>query len=160
VPRVVLVVVDNPTHRALFNRHLKSTHHHLVYAADGEDGFDRFTECKPDIVIAHINLPRLDGTILCQLIRQDPRGGQVAVVLLGETVDAETGPDRAMAVAADAYLSVPFTPDQLSQCLGPMFVDGRPPVPSKDISSEHPVGTAANWAGPRSSPSAPCSPTS
>ena len=52
---VLLVVVDDPAHRALFNRYLANTPHHLIFSRDGEDGFDRFSEVKPDLVIAHVN---------------------------------------------------------------------------------------------------------
>ena len=55
---VLLIVVDKPEQRALFNKHLKTTPHSLIFATDGEDGFDRYTEVKPDLVIAHVNAAR------------------------------------------------------------------------------------------------------
>jgi CheY-like chemotaxis protein len=124
---VLLIVVDNAAHRALFNKFLKTTPHSLVFAVDGEDGYDRFGEIKPDLVIAHVNASRLDGTILCQLIRKQPGGSDIPFVLIGEEfVDPVEGEVRKKAVGADAFLPVPFTKTMLVQCITPLLAFGRP----------------------------------
>lgn len=124
---VLLVVVDDPAHRALFNRYLGNTPHHLIFSHDGEDGFDRFSEVKPDLVIAHVNAPRLDGTILCQLIRQQPRGETTPFVLLGEEFkDPELGAARVAVVGADGFLPCPFERRALIERITPLLAFGRP----------------------------------
>ena len=124
---VILLIVDNPAHRVLFNRHLKSSPHHLVFATDGEDGFDRFAEVKPDLVMIHLNVARLDGTILCQLLRQEPRGEAIPIVLLGEELtDREVARRRVAAVGADAFLPSPVSPAVLLECITPLLAFGRP----------------------------------
>lgn len=124
---VLLIVVDNPAHRALFNRYLGGTAHHLVFATDGEDGFDRFAEVKPDLVIAHVEASRLDGTILCQLVRKQPRGERVPFVLLSEEFsDPEAGRQRAAAVGADGFLPFPFDRAKLNEQITPLLAFGRP----------------------------------
>lgn len=139
-PRVVLVVVDNPAHRAAFRRHFSEAPHHLVFASDGEDGFDRFGEARPHLVIAHANVTRLDGTILCQLIRQQPGGKEVPVVLVCE--DLDDGPEaraRMAAVGADAHLTYPCTAEQLAACVRPLLEHGRPaPSPPQDNLQDRP----------------------
>jgi CheY-like chemotaxis protein len=136
---VLLIVVDNPAHRALFNRFLGGTPHHLVFASDGEDGFDRFGEVKPDLMIAHINVPRLDGTILCQLIRQQPRGSRIPYVLLGEELAMPAvGEARAEAVGADGYLPFPFDRNVLIERIMALLTFGRP----DSISRKGEVATA------------------
>lgn len=125
--KVLLIVVDNPAHRVMFNRYLARTPHHLVFAADGEDGYDRYAEVKPDLVIAHLNVARLDGTILCQLLRQQPRGDQVPVVLIGdESADDERTKKRLAAVGADRFLPVPFSGTVLEECVSGLLAAGRP----------------------------------
>lgn len=125
--KVLLIVVDNPAHRVMFNRYLGRTPHHLVFATDGEDGYDRYAEVKPDLVIAHLNVARLDGTILCQLLRQQPRGDQVPVVLIGEeSADDERTQKRLAAVGADRFLPVPFSGAVLEECVSGLLAAGRP----------------------------------
>jgi CheY-like chemotaxis protein len=124
---VILIVVDNPAHRVLFNKYLRTTPHSLVFSMDGEDGFDRFAEVKPDLVIAHVNVSRLDGPILCQLIRQQPGGSDVPFVLIGEElVDPAIAELRRKAAGADAALPVPFNRKVLGDCITPLLAFGRP----------------------------------
>lgn len=125
---VLLIIVDNPAHRVLFNKYLKNTPHSLVFSGDGEDGFDRFTEVKPDLVIAHVNVARLDGPILCQLIRQQPGGEDVPFILIGEEFsNPQVGEQKRRKVGADAFLPVPFNRNLLAKCITPLLAFGRPP---------------------------------
>lgn len=125
--RVLLIVVDNPAHRVQLNRSFEDTPHHRVFAMDGEDGFDRFTEVRPDLVIAHIAVARLDGTILCQLIRQQPGGDSVPVLLLGEDLaDPAAARERVAAVGADAALPLPYAEPELVEVVERLLTDGRP----------------------------------
>lgn len=176
-PRVVLVVVDSPAHRAAFNKHFEDTPHHLVFAADGEDGFDRFAESKPHLVIAHYNVARLDGTILCQLIRQQPRGKEVPVVLVGEELSQADLSARVAAVGADALLPLPCTVEALMSCVSPLLESGRPPSATPDLQERPVLGTSGqpteltfgsmledfmsqtDEAGPSVEPLAPAPPT-
>jgi CheY-like chemotaxis protein len=124
---VLLIVVDKPAHRMLFNRYLGNTTHHLIFANDGEDGFDRFTEVKPDLVIAHVDVPRLDGTILCQLIRQQKGGDQVPYVLLSERfTDREAAEASMQVVGADGFLPFPFDRHVLIERIVTLLTFGRP----------------------------------
>ncbi len=136
-PKVVLIVVDNPAHRVLFNRYFQKLPHHLVFAGDGEDGFDRFAEVKPHLVIAHANAARLDGIILCQLIRQQPGGEVVPVVLIGDDLGegAQTR-RRLQAVGADAYLPLPFSRGVLMDLIDPLLEQGRLEVKRPDPPAE------------------------
>ncbi len=125
--RVILIVVEDAAQRVLFNQHLKETPHHLVYASDGEAAFDCFTECKPDIIIAHVNCPKLDGTVLCQLIRQQPGGDIACLLLMGEAhFDKGKMQQRLHSLGADAYLQLPFETEQLQFALVPLVEQGRP----------------------------------
>lgn len=137
---VFLIVVDNPAHRVQLNRYLANTHHHLVYATDGEDGFDRFAEVKPDIVLIYAHVSRLDGTILCQLIRQQPNGEQTPIVMMADEA-SNRSEDWATSVGADAMLRLPFDRAALLTCIAPLLATGRPPPPERP-SSPPPVPRA------------------
>lgn len=99
---VLLIVLGAPEQRTILNGCLRGAPYRLVFAADGEDGFDRFREVQPDIVLSHLKTARLDGTILCHLIVQESQGA-VAVVLYGDEPFAR-GSSHAEAVGARAYI--------------------------------------------------------
>jgi CheY-like chemotaxis protein len=114
---IVLIVLERPEQRSLFNQHLRGTPYRLVFANDGEDGFDRFREVRPDLIIAHVNARRLNGTILCQLVRQE-EGGSIPFLLLGEDLARDPrAAERCAAVGADGFLSIPFDGDVLHDTL-------------------------------------------
>lgn len=101
---IILIVVDRPEQRRRFNLVLSDSEHRLVYTFDGEDAFDRFAEVRPDLVIVYERTPRLDGPLLCQLIRRQG-GADTPIVLL---VDDEVSEERLRAMGADAGLRWPF----------------------------------------------------
>ena len=138
---VFLIVVDNPAHRVLLNRYLGSTGHHLVYATDGEDGFDRYSEVKPDLVMIYAHVSRLDGTILCQLIRQQPTGEVTPIVMLTDEA-SNRSEGWATGVGADAMLRIPFDRPALLRCIAPLLASGRPPQPERPSTPPPVVGDA------------------
>lgn len=101
---LLLIVIDRPEQRRRFNLVFSDSEHRLVYTFDGEDAFDRFVEVRPDLVIVYEKTPRLDGPLLCQLIRRQG-GADTPIVLLADDVVSEA---RLRALGADAGLAWPF----------------------------------------------------
>ncbi|MFO0723619.1 MAG: DnaJ domain-containing protein [Myxococcota bacterium] len=131
--RVVLIVVQSPEQRAQFNQALRGTVLRLVYALDGEDGFDRFNEVRPDLVLAHLEAPRLDGTILCQLIRQQMHGA-VPILLISEDLDDnEAGIARAHSLGADGVIHLPLERTRLTATLDRFLGRATAPAPTQDF---------------------------
>ncbi|MEM7679177.1 MAG: hypothetical protein AAF449_24625, partial [Myxococcota bacterium] len=123
--RVLLILVDQPTQRALFNQHLASTPHHVVYATDGEDAYDRYSEVKPHLVISHLHASRIDGGLLCQFVRQRLGGSHVPYVLVGDQASASEGERRATEVDADFFLTLPLTDEDFAESIEPLLYNGR-----------------------------------
>jgi CheY-like chemotaxis protein len=140
---VVVIVLERPEQRALFNQCLRGTRYRLVYATDGEDGFDRVREVNPELVLAHVQAPRIDGMILCQLVVQE-LGGTVPVVLFGEPAQLdERARQRAAQVGARDLLTLDELPVRLvdtieralSEPQGPPLSPPRSPDPSGPFSA-------------------------
>lgn len=124
---VLLILVTSPSHRTLFNRYLGTTSHHLIFATDGEEAFDRFHEVKPDLVIAHVRAAKIDAAILCQLIRRQQGGERIPYVILSEEfTKAESGRARAAAIGADGFLAFPFDRGALMERIMTLLTFGRP----------------------------------
>jgi CheY-like chemotaxis protein len=139
--RVLLIVTDNPAHRLQFNRHFQEAPYHLVFAVDGEDGFDRFHEARPHLVIAHVSAGQLDGTLLCQLLRQQPRGDQVPMLLVGEELsDPDLAWARAVAAGADDTLAIPVSTERLLERVEALLAGARPLDTQHEVSERPPIG--------------------
>src|SRR5690349_20599125 len=95
-PLCVLVVEDDPDGARMLARCLQAIGHQAVVAADGLAGLDAALECAPDVLLADIGLPALDGWELAErLLRRLPfRPLLVAVTARG------TPEDRARSTAA------------------------------------------------------------
>lgn len=62
---------------------LKSNKFHVVKAADGQTGYDKFISEKPDLVVLEAMLPKLHGFDLTKRIVQESQGRVPVVVITG-----------------------------------------------------------------------------
>src|SRR5690606_893154 len=84
----------------------------VVSVGDGRRAVEWVEGDIPDIVLADVDGPAVDGYALAEFIRQSPRLGHVPVLLLAgafEPVDQE----RVRAAGCDGVLVKPFEPQQL-----------------------------------------------
>lgn len=81
-------------------------------AGNGEEALAVMRSFGPDIVLADIEMPKMNGYQLCEKIKQDPSTSSIPVILLTgafEPVDEEL----AKQVRADDYLIKPFESQEL-----------------------------------------------
>lgn len=79
----------------------------VVTAGDGDAAMKRFVESQPDLVMADVNMPGMDGYKICEMIKEDDETKDIPVILLVgsfEPFDEE----EARRVGADDYLTKPF----------------------------------------------------
>ena len=80
----------------------------VVTFADGDSAIENFDAVKPDIVLADVNMPGMNGYQICELVRSDAANSKIPVVLLVgsfEPFDRE----EAERVGASAHLTKPFS---------------------------------------------------
>lgn len=76
---------------------------HVVYPADnGNTALALAMEVLPHVIIAHYNLPRLDGAELCQALRATEEGRRMHILLMADG-HGEEDLSRAYEVGADGY---------------------------------------------------------
>lgn len=67
----VLIVDDSKTSRKILKRILEEAGHTIVgEAVDGEDGYLKYQELKPDVVTLDITMPKMDGLETLRLIKK------------------------------------------------------------------------------------------
>lgn len=78
-----VLVVDNTEHFRLYLLDLLTeAGHYVVTARDGQEAFRLALEWIPDLVIADILLPGIDGIALCQQIKAHPRLSRTPVITI------------------------------------------------------------------------------
>jgi two-component system chemotaxis sensor kinase CheA len=101
--RRLLVVDDSVTTRTLVKSILEAAGYAVQAAADGSEAWQLLQERGADLVVADVEMPRMDGFDLTANIRRSPRFRQLPVVLV-TALDSEQDRARGLEAGADAYL--------------------------------------------------------
>jgi DNA-binding response OmpR family regulator len=112
MPKEILIVDDEPDVVVPIQFLMEQQGYRVMAGERGEDALDLIYHYKPDLVILDIMLPGIDGYEVCEIIRLDPNYRDVRVMFLtakGREVDIAKG----LALGADAYLTKPFSNDEL-----------------------------------------------
>ncbi len=100
----ILVVDDDPAIRKLICRFLGQKNYQMSEAKNGKLALEAFEQFKPDLVILDVNLPDINGYVLCE----DMQGrNDVFVLMLTSRIDA-SDKIEGFSKGADDYLTKPF----------------------------------------------------
>lgn len=111
--RARLLVVDDNADLREYLRRLLEAQWHITLAADGAQALELARDHPPDLVLADVMMPGLDGFQLLERIRQDPNLSYVPLVLLTARASEEAAIEGLLA-GADAYIAKPFSPRELT----------------------------------------------
>jgi CheY-like chemotaxis protein len=112
--RVLLVDAEELDRKALAR--WLSYEYEVTTASDGQEGLERAAQARPDVVIADVAMPRLDGVTMVRRMRQTPGLRQVPVLFLTGLMS----PERVIAgiaAGARAYIPKPVDLDLLTRKL-------------------------------------------
>ncbi|MBT5959355.1 MAG: response regulator [Nitrospina sp.] len=79
---------------------------------DGQEALDRISQFKPDIVLADVDMPGLDGFELSAKIKESPETSAIKVLLLASDFE-EFDEQRYQSCGADNHISKPFKSDDI-----------------------------------------------
>lgn len=102
----ILVVDDSITTRTLEKSILEAAGYRVVVCVDGQDALDRLRAgIEPvDLVVADVEMPRLDGFGLLKALRDEAAFAELPVILMTSRGDAEDVA-KGLELGADAYLT-------------------------------------------------------
>jgi two-component system chemotaxis sensor kinase CheA len=124
--RRVLVVDDSITTRTLEQSILEAAGYEVLTAVDGAAGWKALQESGADLVVADVEMPRMDGLALCEAIRGSKRFQAVPVVLV-TALETPEHRARGLEVGADAYLAKSsFDQQNLLDTVGQLLGSGAP----------------------------------
>lgn len=125
----ILLVDDNRVTREVIKVFLIANGVTLLEAADGVEAIEVARSERPDLVVADLRMPRLDGCGLCKALEADLRTRDIPVVILTSNGDPETA-SRCKAAGAREVLRKPIQPqpliDAVVRHLGASFAPFRP----------------------------------
>ena len=121
-PRV-LVADDNADMRDYLRR-IIGFHYRVDVVGDGRAALEQIRSHTPDLVLADVMMPSLDGFGLLAAIRADERTRSLPVILLSARAGEEARIEGLKA-GADEYLVKPFSARELLACVASQLQLGR-----------------------------------
>ncbi len=77
----VLLIADSKTSRKFLKEIVETAGHEVIgEAGDGEEGYLKFKELRPDLVTLDITMPKMDGLESLQLIRKEDENAKVIMI--------------------------------------------------------------------------------
>ncbi len=108
----ILVVDDELQITRMLRAALQSSGYETILAKDGLEGFQRFEEEHPDLIVTDLVMPEMDGLQLTEAVR---RVSTTPIIVLSVR-DTDRLKIKALDAGADDYLTKPFsTPELLAR---------------------------------------------
>ena len=107
----VLLADDNADMRGYISKLLAGSYD-VKAVADGQAALDAIREHRPDLVLADVMMPRLDGFELLRSIRDDPALRDLPVIMLSARAGGGASAEG-LDAGADDYLTKPFSAREL-----------------------------------------------
>ncbi|NML26771.1 hybrid sensor histidine kinase/response regulator [Zoogloea dura] len=109
---LVMVVDDSLTVRKITGRLLEREGYRVITAKDGVDALEQLQTARPDVIIADIEMPRMDGFDLTRNIRADAALKRVPIIMITSRT-AEKHKRYAEEIGVNHYLGKPYDEDVL-----------------------------------------------
>ncbi len=117
---VVLLAEDDRSVRRYLEIILQRAGFDVLPCADGLEAMKAALSSNVDVVVTDIHMPHLGGHELCRFLRRHPQLSRLPVVLLSGSEPPVALPDGDE--RADAYLSKPVRPEELTGCLSRLLL--------------------------------------
>jgi DNA-binding response OmpR family regulator len=110
--RTVLIVDDNIA-ISRFIKEVLSDSYRCITASNGRAGLAVCGSFTPDLIIADIMMPVMDGMEMCRRIKANPQLARIPIILLTAKDDSTTEAES-IAIGADAFMPKPFEAQMLT----------------------------------------------
>ncbi len=111
----ILIADDEIPIRLLIHSTLESDEYEIAEAENGPDTVEKCLEEKPDLLILDLMMPGIGGEEVCKKIQSDPRTKGISIIIL--TGRGRPSDNEAKTLNADFYLTKPFSPLELLDCV-------------------------------------------
>lgn len=112
----VLIVEDTVSELELMSHYLRESGYTVINAVGAKEALNKILEQKPDVIITDVVMPGMSGFELCRRLKTHPDTEKVPIVICSsknQEIDRLWG----MKQGADAYLTKPFTREQILRAI-------------------------------------------
>lgn len=110
----ILVADDSITIQKIVAMAFENEDAEVEGIGNGQEAFEKIPDFKPDIILADVDMPGLDGFQLSQKIKETPEFASIKVLLLASDFE-DFDENRFKKSKADNHISKPFKSDDIVQ---------------------------------------------
>ncbi len=116
----ILIVDDSPSQLMGIRRIVEKLGHEALTAEDGQAGVEAAKRELPDLILMDVVMPNLNGFQATRSITREPTTAHIPVILV-TTKDQDTDRMWGMRQGARAYITKPFSEDELLEVMERVF---------------------------------------
>ena len=124
----ILIVDDSPSQLMGIRRIVEKLGHEALTAEDGAAGVEAAKREIPDLILMDVVMPNLNGFQATRSITREPTTKHIPVILV-TTKDQDTDRMWGLRQGAKAYLTKPFSEDELAEVIERIFNARELPSP-------------------------------
>ena len=109
----ILVVDDDPDFLEVIKLRLEHAGYEVHVASNGEEGVEKFSQVKPDLIILDILMPRIDGFEMLYILKNNyPHTEHLPIIMVTARKEIEFN-FKAKGFGATDYIVKPIDPQEL-----------------------------------------------
>lgn len=119
--RLIMIVDDSVIVRKVTSRLLERQGYDVVTAKDGVDAIEQLENIKPDLMLLDIEMPRMDGFEVLNLVRHHDLHQDMPVIMITSRT-GEKHRERAFTLGVNQYMGKPFQEEDLLHNIDALFM--------------------------------------
>ncbi|KYC38531.1 two-component system response regulator [Scytonema hofmannii PCC 7110] len=112
----ILIVEDSPSELELMSHYLKESGYNVIKANGAKEALEKAHLHNPDAIVTDVVMPGMSGFELCRSLKRNPITQKVPIVICSSK-NQEIDRLWAMRQGADAYVTKPYTREQLLRAI-------------------------------------------
>ncbi|BAZ69285.1 PleD family two-component system response regulator [Pelatocladus sp. BLCC-F211] len=112
----ILIVEDSPSELELMSHYLRESGYNVIKTSSAKEGLEQAISQQPDVIVTDVVMPGMSGFELCRSLKKNPVTQKVPIVICSSK-NQEIDRLWAMRQGADAYLTKPYTREQLLRAI-------------------------------------------
>lgn len=103
MPKVLLIVEDDPLMSRMYQKIFTFEKYEVEMAADGEEGLAKAQATKPTIILLDVMMPKMNGLQVLERLKADPATKNIPVIILTNLAGQQDA-EAALAKGAVKYI--------------------------------------------------------
>ncbi len=108
----ILIADDEPNIVISLEYLMRREGYDVRVARDGQEALEQVAQSVPDLILLDVMMPRKTGFEVCETLRSRPEWEGIKILML-TAKGRETDVSKGMALGANAYMTKPFSTQEL-----------------------------------------------